>query len=150
MTAAVSSMGAVVVLIGTFLPWLHSGGRARSSYALFEVVERLGFERDGIVGLALRVWPLAPLLLVLSFCSQWWPGVPGSARRWLPVASAVYVGAVAIGVMRAPGILLFRTGSGPIVVVFGAAMMLTAMIVESFGWLEGPRLATVVDQPENH
>jgi hypothetical protein len=115
--------GAAVMLIGTFLPWLSSGARSRSSYELFELVDRLGFSPDGVVGWALRLWPLAPLLLVLSVVAQWAPRRRASVR-WtrvgLPVVSAVYVGGTAIALRFAPHAGLFRLRFGIWVALIGA------------------------------
>ena len=59
-------LGASIALIGTFLPWLASGSVDRSSYDLVDLVERLGFASGGAVDLALTLWPIVPLLLVVS------------------------------------------------------------------------------------
>ena len=66
-----STSGAVAVVVGTFLPWLRSGTRLRSSYDIFSLVERLGFSRSDVVGWGLRLWPVLPFLVVtLCLCPQ--------------------------------------------------------------------------------
>ena len=48
------SAGAAITLLGTFLTWLRSGSADRSSYAVFGLVDRLGFSEGGVVGWALQ------------------------------------------------------------------------------------------------
>ena len=133
---AVAAVGAVVALVGTFLPWLGSGAVGRSSYDLLDIVERLGFSPDGLVGLALTVWPLAPLLLVLTAVAQW----PGWTSAWaavgatgLALVSAGYVGGTAVAVLNAPEVSLFRVRSGTWVTVVGALVMLVGAAVSGVG-----------------
>ena len=92
------------ILVGTFLPWLHSGSRWRSSYDLFGLVQRLGFTEGGPIGLAVRAWPLVPLLVTVTVMLAWW------RQTSLAVVSAVvvtaYTGGVAValtvGARRSP------------------------------------------------
>ena len=74
---AVVDRRAAVALLGTFLPWLRSGSRRRNSYEIFSLVERLGISQSSLVGWGLRVWPVAPFLLVAAVTLQWFP------RTWL-------------------------------------------------------------------
>lgn len=140
-------MGAVVALIGSFLPWLASGSTSRSSYDLFGIVDRLGFSPDGVVGWAIRLWPLLPLLLVATVVSH---HVHLDAR-WLPIvrsaataATALYAGAVAIAVRLAPDIGLFRPRVGPWVTLAGAVLLAASLVwstvVRRRGW--GARAAS--------
>ncbi len=122
------------MLIGTFLPWLSSGARSRSSYELFDLVDRLGFSPDGAVGWALRLWPLAPLLLVLSAVAQWTRGSRASLR-WaqvaLPVMSAGYVGGTAVALRFAPDGGLFRLRFGIWVTLTGAVAVGVGLLLGS-------------------
>ena len=131
--AIVVSVGAVVTLIGTFLTWVRSGATGRSSYELFELVDRLGFSPDGLVGRALRVWPLVPMLLVLAVVGAWWhPSRPlwAPGRIALTALAAVYAGGTALAVANAPDIALFTVGSGPVVTSIGAGVMIAGLVVE--------------------
>jgi hypothetical protein len=126
--------GAALMLIGTFLPWLSSGARSRSSYELFELVDRLGFSPDGAVGWALRLWPLAPLLLVLSAVAQWAQWSHASLRRArfvLPVLSIVYVGGTATALRFAPDGGLVRLRFGIWVTLIGAFAVGVGLLVGS-------------------
>ena len=120
------SAGAAVVLVGTFLTWLRSGATERSSYDVFDLVDRLGFSEGGLVGWALRLWPLLPLVLVLAVVAWWWPssGKGQTAIRVAPtLVASLYAGAVALAVVNAPEVALFSVGPGPTVTILGAVVM---------------------------
>lgn len=124
--AALVTVGSAVALLGTFLPWLQSGTTRRSSYEIFELVDRLGFSPSGAVGWALRLWPLVPFLLVVSVVAQWWwlPRGWNRVQTILPVLSACYAGGTAAAVIWAPDAALFRIGSGPFVAGTGCLAVL--------------------------
>jgi hypothetical protein len=129
--------GAATILIGTFLPWLRSGSRDRSSYAIFELVERLGFAPGGLVAWSLRLWPLVPLLLVAVTIAAW--AVMGRHVGWRVVAllaagATVWVGGTAGALFAAPDIGLFRVGIGPTVALLGIVALVVGTI-----WLRRPR-----------
>ncbi len=113
-----TTVGAAIALIGTFLPWLRSGSRDRSSYTIFDLVERLGFAPSGVVAWSLRFWPLVPLLLVATAVAAW--AVATGHLRWR-IASVtlgvaiVWVGGTALAVVLAPDAGLVRVGDGPAV-----------------------------------
>jgi hypothetical protein len=121
------AIGAVVALAGTFLPWLSSGTVDRSSYDLFDLVERLGFSPDGLVGLALRLWPLVPLALVLSVVAQTpqiWARTGALVGAGLPLLTVIYVGSVCAAVIAAPDVALFRVRGGLWITIAGVGAML--------------------------
>ena len=124
--------GAAVALIGTFLPWLSSGSVPRSSYELFELVERLGFSGNGPIAWVLRLWVFVPLLLVLSAVMQGVPGQDAWVRRLrlvLPVVAVIYVGGIA-GILRlAPEVALFRPRFGIWITLLGAATMVLGLLL---------------------
>ncbi len=123
--------GAVLLLAGTFAPWLQSGRSRRNSYQAAGVLQRLT-GLHGPAGVALDAWPLLAFgcgLLALLFAL--------GARRVAAVVSlavAVGTGAVAVLVLRAPaagGIQVVRTG--PIMTLCGAgvAALATAALLAS-------------------
>jgi hypothetical protein len=130
--ATVVTIGGVVMLVGTFLPWLRSGTRNRASYTIFDLVERLGFAPGGVVAWSLRLWPLVPLLLVATVTTAW-----AVATRHLPWAvpavpaacATVWVGGTATAVLLAPDIALFRIGTGPAVTFAGNVLLVVGMVV---------------------
>lgn len=141
---ALVGAGALTVLIGTFRPWVRSGSVGRSSYAIFELVERLGFSPDGAVGWALRMWPLVPLLLVLSVVVQFWSlraaplrasGLPSSMplteglmRRGLPVVAALYAGGTAYAIRGAPDTGVLAVDHGPTITLIGSCALLAGAL----------------------
>lgn len=125
------SAGAIVALIGSFLPWLRSGQRSRTSYELFQVADRLGFGDTGAAGWALRLWPLVPFATALVITLQWWH--PTSLLRRLgatvlPALTAIAIGGIAMVLILAPSISLFRVGVGPMVTVLGGVLMLAGAV----------------------
>ena len=123
-----------MVLVGTFLTWLRSGATERSSYDVFDLVDRLGFSEGGLVGWALRLWPLLPLLLVLAVVAWWWPSAGSgwtATRVAITLVATFYAGAVAVAVVNAPEVALFSVGPGPTVTIVGAVVMLAGLVVGS-------------------
>jgi hypothetical protein len=118
---AVATIGGVVALIGTFMPWLRSGALRRNSYEILSLVERLGISQSSLVGWGVRLWPIAPLLLACAVTSQWFP------MRWItgPTAlvAVVYVGGVAAAVESASAPSLVAVEYGPVVTILGAALL---------------------------
>jgi hypothetical protein len=123
--------GSAVALVGTFLPWLRSGARDRSSYTIFDLVERLGFAPGGVVAWSLRLWPLVPLLLVAVTVSAW--AVVTRHLRWsitmgVAVVALVWVGGTAIALVIAPDVGLFRIGIGPAVTLVGVLVAVAGVV----------------------
>ena len=116
-----TGVGAVTTIIGTFLPWVRSGTRRRSSYEIFSLVERLGFSSSSAVGWGLRLWPVVPFLVTLAVTLAWFP------RRWVTNAAALvtvlYVGSVAVAVESAPTSSLVSIEFGPDVTLVGAVVL---------------------------
>jgi len=129
--AAVVTIGGAVMLIGTFLPWLRSGSRNRSSYTIFDLVERLGFAPGGVIAWSLRLWPLVPLLLVATATTAW--AVATNHLRWpvplvLATCSTIWVGGTAFALLLAPDIALFGVGIGPPVTLAGNALLVAGIL----------------------
>ena len=59
--AVLTAIGLALVVVGSFLPWFRSGRRARSSYELFDLVDRLDLLSDGMARVAIAGWLLVPL-----------------------------------------------------------------------------------------
>ena len=133
------SAGAAVLLTGTFLTGLRSGATERSSYDVFDLVDRLGFSEGGVVGWALRLWPLVPLLLVVTVIT-WWAPYTGAgwtvARAGLAAVVSLYAGGIAVALRNAPDVALFSIGPGPFVTVLGSVIMVAGA---GFGVVAGRR-----------
>ncbi|MEO7369453.1 MAG: hypothetical protein ABI949_14720 [Ilumatobacteraceae bacterium] len=125
----VATAGAAVALIGTFLPWLRSGTRRRSSFEIFSLVDRLGISQSGVIGWGLRLWPVVPFLFAAAVTLQWF------RRRWLTEAAAVvavvYTGLVAVAVRSAPTTSLIAIGSGPVVTLVGVLLLAAGAVATS-------------------
>jgi len=131
-----ATVGALVAIVGTFLPWLRSGARERNSYDIFSLVERLGISRSSIVGWGVRLWPLVPFLLVLTVVLVWFaPRAPVIAVAAIAI---VYASAISVAVRRAPTRSLLGLGSGPVVTLCGLGL-LTAGVVVSCATNRGTR-----------
>ena len=119
------AVGAAVVVIGTLLPWVRTGGRRRNSYDLLVLVERLGFTPDGATATALRWWPLLPVLVVAAVVAAWW--------GWLRVGGATglvaagYAGTISVLVVRG-GSALVRMQAGTTVTIIGAVVLAAGSI----------------------
>jgi hypothetical protein len=117
----VATAGAVVVAVGTFLPWLRSGTRKRSSYEIFSLVERLGYSRSDLIGWGLRLWPIMPLLLAGSVVLLWYP------RKWVTgavtIVAIIYAGGVAAAVRSASPISIISVEYGASVAFVGAMLL---------------------------
>jgi len=123
--------GSAVALVGTFLPWLRSGARDRSSYTIFDLVERLGFAPGGVVAWSLRLWPLVPLLLVAVAVTAW--AVVTGHLRWeitmgVAAVAVVWVGGTAVALVLAPDAGLFRIGIGPAVTLVGVLVAVAGAV----------------------
>jgi hypothetical protein len=124
---AATTIGALATIIGSLCPWVASGSVNRSSYEVIDLIDRLGFAESGPVGIALRMWPLMPLLVVTGTVAMWWRRrVVGPA---LSVTGAVYALAVAVAVRFAPSTGLLRIRFGPMVTLGGATVMLAGTLV---------------------
>ena len=119
--------GAVITVVGSFLPWVRTGGRRRNSYDLFAIVGRLGFAPDGVAATALRWWPIVPLLAVVAVVSAWWgwPRIGGSVG----VLAAAYAGGIGLAVSIATDASRFvRIQAGAPVTAFGGGVLLVGSV----------------------
>ena len=119
---AFGATGLVLIVAGTFAPWLSSGGVLRNSYAIVGILRRLGYAKTGVGAMALPWWPLiGPLAMVIL--------VIGILRWWRTAAAAVLVFGLTTGAVAA-GVLVFAGGedvagvtlayAGPVLTVAGA------------------------------
>lgn len=120
-------LGLVVIVIGTFLPWLKSGSVTRNSYQAGGAMRRL-LDVPGWLGAALTAWPFVGLAcagVVVLFAAGL---VRPSAVLGLLLgafAAAVSAGALAV---RGSG-LVAPEAPGPVVTVVGATALITASTV---------------------
>jgi len=117
----------VTCVVGTFLPWLHSGTRSRSSYDLLGLVDRLGFAPNGPVEMLVRWWPVVPMLVVATVVLVWW-------RRMVlglvaAIAAPIYIGGVSIAMTVAASDAPSDIGVGPLVCSIASVALLANAIV---------------------
>lgn len=133
--AMLALVGLLVVVAGTFLPWLTSGGVQRNSYAVLGIVRRLRFLDGGPAATAISLWPLlgtVAMLPVIAGILRWWRTAAVTTLLFglLTGLGAAAVLAVAGG-HGAAGIALSPTGptvtvAGAVLGVVGAVLILVA------------------------
>ena len=125
----VATAGAAVALVGSFLPWLRSGTRRRSSFEIFSLIDRLGFSPSGLIGWGVRLWPIVPLLLAAAVTVVWF------RRRWVTfgivTVTVLYAGVVSAAVRSAPSSSLVAIQSGPLVTLVGAVLLAAGSLAAS-------------------
>jgi hypothetical protein len=94
--------GLVLVVVGSFLPWVVSGTVRRSSYAIAGVVDRLGIAGDGVFAILVAGWPF---IGVLCFA----PVLAAALRRWRTSGLLAVVIGLAAAVLSL-GILVVALG----------------------------------------
>ncbi len=118
--------GLVLVISGSFLPWVISGSVRRSSYAVIGVAERLGFGDEGLLGALVSAWPLFGVLSMT-------PVIAGLLRRWrlagaLCVLVALGAGAVSFGILWVAagkvGLTVRLDPIGPSIMASGSLLLL--------------------------
>jgi hypothetical protein len=122
--AALGGAGLVVLLAGTFLPWLSSGRAHRNSYQAGGSLRRL-LRLPGVLDAVATAWPFAGLLcaaVVATFAL----GLHRCAAA-LALFAGLAMGAVAVTAMRVDGNSFVRPLTlGPAVTILGAAIVVVA------------------------
>ena len=119
-------LGLVVVVIGTFLPWLRSGSVDRNSYAVGGAVRRL-LPVHGAAEAALSAWPFVGLLcataigLILFGLVRTGAAVAAATALVCAVVSAWVLTTSGQGVIR-------RAALGPSTTLAGAVITVLAVI----------------------
>lgn len=127
--------GLAAVVLGSFLPWLTSGGVQRNSYAITGIIRRLGFAGGGFGASALSLWPLlgpVVMLAVTAAILRWWR-MAATIALLVAVPTAVLAAAVLLVADGRSGAGMslahagpVTTGSGGLVAVAGALIVLLA------------------------
>jgi len=127
--------GLVLIVVGSFLPWVVSGTVRRSSYAIIGVIDRLGIAEGGVIGLLVTAWPFIGLLCMT-------PVIAGCLRSWRVAGLLGVLVGLASGLLSF-GIVLLAAGRaglgvrldpiGPAVMAAGAVLVLIGGGALSFG-----------------
>lgn len=116
--------GLILLVVGTFLPWLRSGQNRRNSYQTGGALRRL-LGLHGIADSAVSAWPFLALLCG-AIAAIFALGLRRSAAA-LAVVAALAAGSVAVAALRVGGNSFARPVSlGPSVTLTGAATLLAA------------------------
>ncbi|MET3803592.1 hypothetical protein ABIB25_000576 [Nakamurella sp. UYEF19] len=128
--AVLGVAGVVAVLVGTFLPWLSSGGVLRNSYSIVGIVGRLGLLGDGFGATALSWWPFLGPVAMIGL-------IAGIVRLFRTAAVMTLLFGMLTGVIGG-GVLAVAGGhagagvtlayTGPVVTVVGALAAATGAI----------------------
>ena len=122
--AALGATGLVVLVAGTFLPWLSSGHDRRNSYQTGGALQRL-LGLQGILDSAVSAWPFVGLLcagVIAIFAA----GLRRCAAL-LALLTALAAGAVALTALRVDGNRFAGPVTlGPTVTLVGAIFVLAA------------------------
>lgn len=121
---AFGGSGLVVLVVGTFLPWLRSGQARRNSYQAGGALQRL-LGVHGILDSAVSAWPFVGLLCAATIAIY----AVGFRRcaALLALIVALFTGAVALAALWVGGNRLMRAAAlGPTVTLVGALAVLAA------------------------
>jgi hypothetical protein len=144
------AIGAVVMLGGSLMAWVRTGGRGRNSYDLLSLIDRLGFAPDGPAEIALRWWPLVPLLAVVAVVAAWWgwPRIGGACG----LVAAAYGGGMGFAVNSARSDLV-RIEPGTVITIAGAVILAggsLAAIVAGWRTADSAPLAPTAEHVPQH
>ena len=131
----IGGAGLVLVIGGSFLPWVVSGTVRRSSYAIVGVLGRLGIGDDGPIGVLVGAWPLVGVLCMT-------PVVAAAVRWWRTSGVLAVLLALAAGLLSF-GVILLTSGRsaggigvdpvGPAVMAAGAVLLFCGGIALALG-----------------
>lgn len=140
---ALGLAGLVVLVVGTFLPWLDSGRAQRNSYETGGALKRLLGLR-GLADAAVSAWPFVALVCA-GIVAIFAVGLRRSAAS-LALLTALATGAVAVAALRVDGNRFIQPVKlGPIVTLVGATAVLVAatLLLISARLLRIPRRSTI-------
>lgn len=121
---AFGASGLVVLVAGTFLPWLRSGQVRRNSYQAGGALQRL-LGVHGVLDSAVSAWPFVGLLCA-GIVATYAIGCHRCAAL-LALIVALFTGAVALAALRIGGNRILRAAAlGPSVTLLGALAVLAA------------------------
>jgi hypothetical protein len=133
LTASIACGGAGVVMIiaGTFLPWLSSGGHGRNIYEITGLADKLGLFDDGSWRVVPTVVPLLgpacilPVLLALIRLRR----TAGTVAIALGLLAAGLAAATLVVGRGATAIGVYLQPLGPLVLLFGGVLLSAAGVL---------------------
>lgn len=127
--AGVALSGLLIIVIGSFLPWIKSGAVQRDSFEIVGVIDRLGPQDNAILAFALSGWIAVPPACVLAIGLY----VLGLARTAAACAITVSVVAGTVGlaiyVVGGDGFgLVTSVPAGPLTTCLGGMIALSGSL----------------------
>jgi hypothetical protein len=120
------TVGAVLSIIGSFAPWISSLGISANSWDLRDLVLGLGFSDNDAFDIAVTLWAVVPILLLAAVGAAWWGRALTGAI--LGTVGALYLGTVAVAVLRAPDIELYTVEWGVSMTIVGGLVVIAAAV----------------------
>jgi hypothetical protein len=129
-------LGLLVIVIGTFLPWLQSGTTSRNSYQTGGAVRRL-IGTTGLVDDVLRLWPLVAVACAAA-AVLYLVGLQALGTL-LAGLSAMAAGAASIGALATTATSYAQVSLvGPVVTLVGATLVALAVLLHAFAAVAVP------------
>lgn len=131
----ITGSGLVLVIVGSFLPWVISGTVKRSSYQIVGVIDRLGITGGGPLAALLNSWPLLGALClapVVAAALQWWRLAGAVAALIGLIATTLSLGLLATALGRT-GLTVRIDPLGPSVMAAGGLLLLGGGLCLTFG-----------------
>lgn len=130
MSRLLAGPGLVMIVLGTFLPWLQSGRAYRNSYAAGGAIRRL-LGTGGVVDHVLALWPLVGLGCAASVAA-YLVGLRALAAALAGLAAATS-GAAAIAALAASSETEYVKVAiaGPLVTILGAILIAFAALTRA-------------------
>jgi uncharacterized membrane protein len=130
-------IGLLVLVVGTFLPWLRSGRSTRNSYQTGGAVRRL-IGTSGLIDHLLALWPVVGLACAAA-AAVFLFGLP-TVGTVLAGLSAMAAGAAAVGALATTATSYAQVAViGPIVTLIGATLVALAVLLRALAAVAVPR-----------
>lgn len=134
---ALGGAGLVVIVVGTFLPWLRSGSDDRNSYQAGGAVRRL-IGTTGLIDDLLSLWPLVGLACAAAV-ALFLIGLRTIATAFAGL-SALAAGAAGIGALATTATSYAEVAViGPAVTLVGATLVALAVLLRALSAVAVPR-----------
>lgn len=134
---AIGLAGLLVIVVGTFLPWLRSGRTSRNSYQTGGAVRRL-IGTTGIVDDLLGLWPLVGLACAVAI-ALFLLGAR-TVGTILAGLSAMGAGTASIGALATTATSYAKVSIiGPVVTLVGATLVALAVLLRALAAVAVPR-----------
>ena len=150
--ALLGAAGLITAVIGTFLPWLVSGGVLRNSYAIAGILGRLGLVENRVGSAILSAWPLFPPVATVAFVAgilSWWRTAAVITAVFGLPAALIGAGALVVAGGGSGSAGVGVAYSGPVTTLVGGGSALAGATVVLIGSRRrGPAVGRVTGHPD--